>query len=134
MSCLSFCCCLTASTCVCLLTFFALHSANADDGAARPLSTVFAPLSALAGVAIVMQTAARRFLAHPAAAQSVKSCGRRVANIGFAIVWFRIPVTLFNGIGMSLALFGAYCYMRAKQALSKTPPPSPAPGFNRKTL
>ena len=62
------------------------------------------------------------------------NCGRRVANIGFAIVWFRIPVTLFNGIGMSLALFGAYCYMRAKQALSKTPPPSPAPGFNRKTL
>ena len=58
MSCLSFCCCLTASTCVCLLTFFALHSANADDGAARPWSTVFAPLSALAGVVLLALCAA----------------------------------------------------------------------------
>lgn len=40
------------------------------------------------------------------------NCGRRVANIIFAIVWFRIPVSLFNGIGITLALFGAFCYMQ----------------------
>mmetsp|Transcript_63937 Transcript_63937/g.106315 ORF Transcript_63937/g.106315 Transcript_63937/m.106315 type:complete len:131 (-) Transcript_63937:225-617(-) len=43
------------------------------------------------------------------------NCGRRVANIGFAIVWFGIPVTFFNGAGMTLAVFGAFCYMKAKQ-------------------
>ena len=43
------------------------------------------------------------------------NCGRRVANIAFAIVWFRVPVTIFNGIGMALALFGTFSYMRAKQ-------------------
>jgi len=47
------------------------------------------------------------------------NCGRRVANIAFAIVWFRVPVTIFNGIGMSLALFGTFSYMRAKQQISK---------------
>ena len=44
------------------------------------------------------------------------NCGRRVANICFAIVWFGIAVTLYNGIGITLALSGAYCYMKAKQA------------------
>jgi len=46
------------------------------------------------------------------------NCGRRVANIAFAIVWFRVPVTIFNGIGMALALFGTFSYMRAKQQIS----------------
>merc|ERR1711904_50032 len=46
------------------------------------------------------------------------NCGRRVANIAFAIVWFRVPVTIFNGIGMALALFGTFSYMRAKQRMS----------------
>ena len=46
------------------------------------------------------------------------NCGRRVANIAFAIVWFRVPVTIFNGIGMALALFGTFSYMRAKQAIT----------------
>jgi len=53
------------------------------------------------------------------------NCGRRVANIAFAIVWFRVPVTIFNGIGMSLALFGTFSYMRAKQQISKTSAWSP---------
>ena len=43
------------------------------------------------------------------------NCGRRVANISFAIVWFGIPVTLYNGVGISLALLGAFLYMKAKQ-------------------
>lgn len=43
------------------------------------------------------------------------NCGRRVANIGFAIVWFGIPVTLYNGLGIFLALLGALLYMKAKQ-------------------
>ena len=46
------------------------------------------------------------------------NCGRRVANIGFAIVWFGIPVTLYNGIGISLALLGAFLYIRAKQSIN----------------
>ena len=46
------------------------------------------------------------------------NCGRRVANIAFAIVWFRVPVTIFNGIGMALALFGTFSYMRAKQQIT----------------
>lgn len=54
------------------------------------------------------------------------NCGRRVANITFAIVWFKVPVTLFNGIGMSLALLGTFSYMRAKRAMS-VPPRSPLP-------
>ena len=42
------------------------------------------------------------------------NCGRRVANIIFAIVWFKIDITLYNGIGISLALFGAFAYMQAR--------------------
>merc|ERR1719331_3833008 len=55
------------------------------------------------------------------------NCGRRVANILFAIVWFRIPINLYNGIGITLALFGAFCYMQAKQRSSraKAPPQFP---------
>ncbi len=53
------------------------------------------------------------------------NCGRRVANISFAIVWFRTPVTLYNGIGISLALSGAYMYMKAKQAGSQKPKVDP---------
>lgn len=52
------------------------------------------------------------------------NCGRRVANIGFAIVWFGIPVNMYNGFGMSLALFGAFCYMKAKQMSSIPARPS----------
>lgn len=47
------------------------------------------------------------------------NCGRRVANILFAIVWFRIPINVYNGIGITLALFGAFCYMQAKQISSR---------------
>ena len=48
-----------------------------------------------------------------------------MANILFAIVWFRIPINLYNGIGISLALSGAYCYMKAKQISARpSPPPS----------
>jgi solute carrier family 35 protein E1 len=36
------------------------------------------------------------------------NCGRRVANISFAIMWFGTPVTLYNGAGICLALSGAY--------------------------
>jgi len=43
------------------------------------------------------------------------NCGRRVANIGFAILWFGIPVNLYNGIGIALAIMGAFFYMKAKQ-------------------
>lgn len=52
------------------------------------------------------------------------NCGRRVANIGFAIVWFGIPINMYNGIGITLALFGAFCYMKAKQMSipARTPP------------
>ena len=35
------------------------------------------------------------------------NCGRRVANISFAIMWFGTPVTLYNGAGICLALSGA---------------------------
>ena len=59
------------------------------------------------------------------------NCGRRVANIAFAIVWFRVPVTIFNGIGMALALFGTFSYMRAKQRMSA---PSSPPGASKKRL
>lgn len=54
------------------------------------------------------------------------NCGRRIANIGFAIVWFGIPVTLYNGIGISLAIAGAFLYMKAKQMSAKpiSAPPS----------
>ena len=34
---------------------------------------------------------------------------------GFAIVWFGIPVTMYNGLGIGLALLGAFLYMKAKQ-------------------
>lgn len=63
------------------------------------------------------------------------NCGRRVANILFAIVWFRIPVSLFNGIGIALALFGAFCYMQAKQRSikSRAPPPQFPPKANLKS-
>ena len=47
------------------------------------------------------------------------NCGRRVANICFAIVWFGTAVTIYNGIGITLALSGAYCYMKAKQASNR---------------
>merc|ERR1711871_14429 len=53
------------------------------------------------------------------------NCGRRVANIMFAIVWFGTAVTLYNGVGITLALSGAYCYMKAKQA-SACPPATPS--------
>ena len=63
------------------------------------------------------------------------NCGRRVANICFAIVWFGTAVTLYNGVGITLALSGAYCYMKAKQAStrpaatpSSTPSSSPFAG------
>merc|ERR1719331_2408585 len=59
------------------------------------------------------------------------NCGRRVANILFAIVWFNSAVTLLNGIGISLALSGAYCYMKAKQISSQ--PPAPPTTMGRKT-
>jgi len=57
------------------------------------------------------------------------NCGRRVANICFAIVWFGTAVTMYNGVGITLALSGAYAYMKAKQASSKAPasPPSSSP-------
>ena len=53
------------------------------------------------------------------------NAGRRIANIAFAIVWFRVPVTIYNGTGMTLALFGTFCYMRAKRSVA--PPKSPVP-------
>lgn len=53
------------------------------------------------------------------------NCGRRVANISFAIVWFGTAVTLYNGVGISLALSGAYMYMKAKQSSSKPSAPTP---------
>jgi len=56
------------------------------------------------------------------------NCGRRVANIMFAIVWFGTTVTLYNGIGISFALTGAYCYMKAKQASTRAPAPAPPSG------
>jgi len=46
------------------------------------------------------------------------NCGRRIANIAFAIVWFGVTVTIYNGIGMSLALLGTFSYMRVKQRMS----------------
>ena len=53
------------------------------------------------------------------------NCGRRVANICFAIVWFGTAITMYNGVGITLALSGAYCYMKAKQA-SARPASTPA--------
>jgi len=67
------------------------------------------------------------------------NCGRRVANICFAIVWFGTAVTLYNGVGITLALSGAYCYMKAKQVSTRAPapatiPPTPLnPSFNIKS-
>jgi len=55
------------------------------------------------------------------------NCGRRVANILFAIVWFRIPINFYNGVGISLALFGAFCYMQAKQMSSRAKAAQPFP-------
>jgi solute carrier family 35 protein E1 len=60
------------------------------------------------------------------------NCGRRVANILFAIVWFGTSVTLYNGIGISCALSGAYLYMKAKVRVSKqhaAMAASPVPGW-----
>ena len=54
------------------------------------------------------------------------NCGRRVANICFAIVWFGTAVTMYNGIGITLALSGAYAYMKAKQVSSKPAAPTPS--------
>ena len=60
------------------------------------------------------------------------NCGRRVANILFAIVWFGTAVTMFNGIGISLALSGAYAYMKVKQISSRPSlPPSASPLVGR---
>lgn len=42
------------------------------------------------------------------------NCGRRVANILFAIAWFGNRVTVFNGSGISLALLGGFLYVQAK--------------------
>jgi solute carrier family 35 protein E1 len=47
------------------------------------------------------------------------NCGRRVANILFAIMWFGNRVTAFNGAGISLALAGGFLYVRAKMADAK---------------
>jgi len=44
------------------------------------------------------------------------NCGRRVANILFAIVYFGNKVTFFNGTGISLALLGGFLYVRTKMA------------------
>ena len=62
------------------------------------------------------------------------NCGRRVANIMFAIVWFGTAVTLYNGVGITLALSGAYCYMKAKQIGSRpaAPPTGASPYAGRK--
>jgi len=54
------------------------------------------------------------------------NCGRRVANILFAIVWFKSAVTLFNGLGITMALSGAFCYMKAKQISSRPATPANA--------
>jgi len=59
------------------------------------------------------------------------NCGRRVANILFAIIWFGIPINLYNGIGITLALLGAFCYMQAKQYSSKA---KAAPQFPPKAM
>lgn len=59
------------------------------------------------------------------------NCGRRVANILFAIVWFKSAVTLFNGVGITMALSGAFLYMKAKQISSR--PAAASTGFGRKT-
>merc|ERR1719198_1154091 len=46
------------------------------------------------------------------------NCGRRIANIAFAILW----------VGISLAILGAFCYMKAKQMSVAAPQPrKPAP-------
>ena len=42
------------------------------------------------------------------------NCGRRVANILFAILWFGNRVTPSNATGISLALAGGLLYVRAK--------------------
>merc|ERR1712070_420772 len=56
------------------------------------------------------------------------NCGRRIANIAFAILWFGIPVSRYNGAGISLAILGAFCYMKAKQMSVAAPQPrKPAP-------
>ena len=54
------------------------------------------------------------------------NCGRRVANICFAIVWFGTAITLYNGVGITLALSGAYCYMKAKQSSTAKPAATPS--------
>lgn len=42
------------------------------------------------------------------------NCGRRVANIAFAILWFGNRVTPFNGAGICMAVAGGFLYVRAK--------------------
>jgi solute carrier family 35 protein E1 len=44
------------------------------------------------------------------------NCGRRVANILFAIMWFGNRVTAFNCTGISLAVAGGFLYVRTKMA------------------
>lgn len=62
------------------------------------------------------------------------NCGRRVANIGFAIVWFGIPVTLYNGLGISLAIVGAFLYMKAKQLSGRPASAPPSRAASRSAL
>lgn len=47
------------------------------------------------------------------------NCGRRVANIVFAIACFGNKVNAYNGTGITLALTGSFLYIRAKKAEAK---------------
>ena len=63
------------------------------------------------------------------------NCGRRVANISFAIVWFAIPINMYNGVGIGLALFGAFVYMKAKQqAVARHVAAGKSPGGTRRQM
>lgn len=54
------------------------------------------------------------------------NCGRRVANILFAIMWFGNRVNSFNAAGISLAVAGGFMYVRAKMLDSAKPKSSKA--------
>merc|ERR1712070_797394 len=96
-----------------------------------PLALAFEGFSALLSI-LADQSALRLFLANgvlyylnnqmnfvvleqvDTVTHGLINCGRRVANISFAIVWFSTPVNVFNGIGIFLALLGAFLFAHAK--------------------
>ena len=124
---LSCCCLLTTATSLCLLGFFYLHAANADGGAGRPWSIVFAPAVLLA-IVILFTLIFAPFMLPPHSQPSLRAWGTWGLSAAAAIaIAVRIATTADGGASlvswrMALSPLGGALVVRAATVPPELPP------------